>query len=843
MPTVTERLRSSETDQETERLLALRYWLAASNELRLGWFGGLVELASSNLTSRRAAVQVLIDRASLIDEPLLLELFADPDPLVRELSLKGLQQIGAKQTDATLARLLNDPDKNVRAAVLKQFAESEATDMTDVVAEYLKQETDTDLIVHALRFMRMGEGDQAVNSVLKFVENENWQVRAEAAETLGKFDADDLSKEVVEARGTAVMKLLADSDGFVVSKAAASLPRKKSTEMLEQLTNIAIANPPIAQDVVNSILDTNYYSYGDEKTDLKPYFKKLLKHDVAKVRAAGASGLVSDSDGDLTDKELLPILEDSDADVRIAGLTGLLGTFDEVRGNVSDYVGEQSAGGDMMIEPTRNRSMLGTIMSGFFGSGRRAKMAKPVEVEEAEEVGEAEAEEETEDGEENEIAEEEKPAEPELKLPELKVEKWIAKWNAGEIKTKHPKSIALLDEMTQSDNTEERNLAYACKAIMGDDAALEALMELVSQENAEGVTANLHETLKWLPSEQRTKTFLILADDTSEDGLGQLINQFAEVRNPELAKIIWEQTDKEVSLMLLRQALLSIYFGNTASYYSNIEPEDVAADLRTFAKQDIEKYLDDTAMRQKLVLLSIQQFDLKRAKELAESLEDEGADDEVKDLAFRIKLKPFPQEGDRYNRPKPDRTFAIKFLETDEPLKFLATLRFLALGEESISESGLEEKDRGLRLPSESYYYSNSNESSEVKVRIPKPPEGLTKELLDRKDLTEGNDSAAALVAYFQSLLGEKPDLTPLIKMSNDEETEEVAKMLFQAIAMQNDDSQTPELEKIYDQFGVGDNQFSAELYWTIRTMEGEKVIVLRKRIRDEVGMDNLKNY
>ena len=465
LPTVTERLRSSETDQETERLLALRYWLAASNELRLGWFGGLVELASSNLTSRRAAVQVLIDRASLIDEPLLLELFADPDPLVRELSLKGLQQIGAKQTDATLARLLNDPDKNVRAAVLKQFAESEATDMTDVVAEYLKQETDTDLIVHALRFMRMGEGDQAVNSVLKFVENENWQVRAEAAETLGKFDADDLSKEVVEARGTAVMKLLADSDGFVVSKAAASLPRKKSTEMLEQLTNIAIANPPIAQDVVNSILDTNYYSYGDEKTDLKPYFKKLLKHDVAKVRAAGASGLVSDSDGDLTDKELLPILEDSDADVRIAGLTGLLGTFDEVRGNVSDYVGEQSAGGDMMIEPTRNRSMLGTIMSGFFGSGRRAKMAKPVEVEEAEEVGEAEAEEETEDGEENEIAEEEKPAEPELKLPELKVEKWIAKWNAGEIKTKHPKSIALLDEMTQSDNTEERNLAYACKAI------------------------------------------------------------------------------------------------------------------------------------------------------------------------------------------------------------------------------------------------------------------------------------------------------------------------------------------------------------------------------------------
>jgi len=31
------------------------------------------------------------------------------------------------------------------------------------------------------------------------------------------------------------------------------------------------------------------------------------------------------------------------------------------------------------------------------------------------------------------------------------------------------------------------------------------------------------------------------------------------------------------------------------------------------------------------------------------------------------------------------------------------------------------------------------------------------------------------------------------------------------------------------------------EFYWTIRSMEGEKILALRKTIRAEVGMDRLK--
>ena len=191
LPRVYEKIKVAKTDEEKSRLISLRYWLTASNELRLGWASGLIQLASPDLDSRRNAVQGLINRATLPDQALLLELFADSDPLVRELSLKGLQQIGAKETDQTMARLLNDPEANVRAAVLKQFAESEnnSTETISAVAKYLETETDADLIVHGLRFLRKSSSDEAVKSVLRFVDHESWQVRAEVAESLGEIDA------------------------------------------------------------------------------------------------------------------------------------------------------------------------------------------------------------------------------------------------------------------------------------------------------------------------------------------------------------------------------------------------------------------------------------------------------------------------------------------------------------------------------------------------------------------------------------------------------------------------------------------------------------------------------
>jgi HEAT repeat protein len=93
----------------------------------------------------------------------------------------------------------------------------------------LETETDADLIVHALRYLKSGNGADALKPVLRFVEHESWQVRAEVAQSLGEIDSDEIEDlDLLAEKGDAVMKLLEDTDGFVVSRAVGALPSRKS---------------------------------------------------------------------------------------------------------------------------------------------------------------------------------------------------------------------------------------------------------------------------------------------------------------------------------------------------------------------------------------------------------------------------------------------------------------------------------------------------------------------------------------------------------------------------------------------------------------------------------------
>ena len=118
-------------------------------------------------------------------QPLLLELFSDPDPLVRELSLRGLRSVGGRQATAALVELLKDPEPNVRAAVLKQLTEDAPSEMVDEITQYVEQETDADLVVHAVRYFRACRA-RAKPVSLRLLEHPSWQVRAEAAEAVSE---------------------------------------------------------------------------------------------------------------------------------------------------------------------------------------------------------------------------------------------------------------------------------------------------------------------------------------------------------------------------------------------------------------------------------------------------------------------------------------------------------------------------------------------------------------------------------------------------------------------------------------------------------------------------------
>ena len=140
-----------------------------------------------------------------------------------------------------IARLLKDPEPNVRAAVLKVLAEKPSPAVVGIIGDYALAEKDPDLVGHAARALREAKTPQAAASLVKLLDHESWRVRAEAAEGLGEMIRHSSNKQELQADTyAALIKRLDDEDGYVASRAmAASLrmaERKKVVPTLARTT-------------------------------------------------------------------------------------------------------------------------------------------------------------------------------------------------------------------------------------------------------------------------------------------------------------------------------------------------------------------------------------------------------------------------------------------------------------------------------------------------------------------------------------------------------------------------------------------------------------------------------
>jgi hypothetical protein len=100
----------------------------------------------------------------------------------------------------------------------------------------------------------------------------------------------------------------------------------------------------------------------------------------------------------------------------------------------------------------------------------------------------------------------------------------------------------------------------------------------------------------------------------------------------------------------------------------------------------------------------------------------------------------------------------------------------------------------------------------------------------------------AACAAYLLCLGGDRKAFDVLLNywQANEMDDHEWQRLVYRAAAAVNDDSLTPTLEEIYRQIGPSDGRLR-EFYWTIRNIKGEKILALRKKIRDEAGMERLR--
>ena len=799
LPAARDRLKRVESDAARERLTALRYRLAASDPLVLKWPGGLDRLAATDVNTRHRAVDELVQLAAPGDEPLWLELFNDPDPLVRETALKGLNAIGDSGDAQPLLALLADPEPNVRAAVLKQLAEHPASRQVAPLSEYVARETDPDLVVHAVRVLRELNSAKALKVLVKLLEHENWSVRAEAVEAIGKklqyspmgnLLADDVKTDAYAA----LTERLDDPDGFVVGRVLSALKDGNLLVAVEPLLRAADKHPELAAKVIETLFSGNTEKPAIRRKVL-PSLRKYASHPRVDVRAAVIKVLGEPSEK-VIEPEVLAGLSDPESEVRIAAAQVLLGKLNALRPQASadpEDLGPQAA--YMMY------------FLGFDPPDAGAEEGKP-------------------DGGGGGTS----------------IESWLTRFQKGKARpTWMEPAIAMLVEMLAAPSVEEQIAgALPLVALGREPAALRTLIAAARQRpDYAGYAA---QAFPWLHWADRVDLFRkLLAANPASDQFGQMASQLAAVRDTRAVQPLWDLTTRgdldPQTVFWIDNALRRAYFGVRAMTQEKV-PKAERLRVVTVVRPKAESGPEWQRVIALALLLSVAPEDAAGAARA--TINDPKASPDLRRDAFQVLLI----SGDSDQAKKE----ALDALRGREPAFQKLALAFLTSDSTSL---GMLRNALNLRPETSAFstltraYGSNTNSLSEP---IPTLPKEVTGDVL-RPLLVSGDPELAALAGYALTLLGDSEGLGPLLGYGRQraEKDRSWDKRIYQAIAQAGDDSKVMILEQIYARARSAGASSSVDvaivkdLYWSIRGMDGPNARRLRQRIRNDVGMPFLR--
>lgn len=815
LPTVYERLERAVTDRNTERLRSLRYRLAASDALALGWLGGLERLSSVDPQTRQRAAQELAKRATGADKALLLELFADPEPLVREISLRTLQSLGGSDSRAALAKLLRDPDANVRAAVLKILAEKPDARMVSKIAEYVENESDTALVVHAVRFLREAKGASAVKCLTGLLSHENWTVRAEAAEALGQMlsMSSGTPSDAKADAYAALIERLDDEDGFVVSRALASLAGgnmssmikadrvraliEKHPELAAEATRILTGGASLtgAYPLLNSPFSAQLFSSNRRSVNAETVslLRDLCGNEHSEVRAAALEGLCATKPDDSAE-ELRAGLGDSVGSVRIVAARALMRII-----TLKRPVDRSLARG--AFYPAEAEPEKRSFLSRLFGGGRRRTTTRPAKVDSKPTTRKTPAE-------------------------------WLTRFKAGDGRPAWMNDlIEPLEAMLRNDSAEERlSAALPLLALGRDIKALPVLMKVIETEAS--LTEQAAGALPWLlPADRRRLYDTLVSKDLSTSRVLYIAGGIAGSRDEFSEDLLWGLLDREDTTAEqaagVYTVLLQYHLGERFYDASNL-PSKTRKHVAAIARSKAEAGPEFQRLVGLVLLATVAP---KEAREVARGIyEDQKANGPLRADALQILLLTLSKTKAR--------SAALNAIgdAAAEPRK--RALAYLAGDANAMRALRNNQFPLYASLPGMSNLYSSYGSGSAISVR---PPRGLTVEQI--KPLLASPDAeTSAYAGYFLVLLGDSAGLDRLVAhwRARDDTDETWRRLVYRAISVLNGDQHVATLREIYGRFDSTDYNLR-EFYWTIRSMKGEQVRKLRSRIRKEVGMDRLR--
>lgn len=762
------RLKNATTDKERERLLALRYRMAASDSLSLRWPGGLTRLSATSTPVRQRAVQELVERVSVEDEGLLLELFSDPDPLVRETTLRALQGVAGEKASESLIKLLDDPDPNVRAAVLKQFAEAPVPAMSKALSDFAAKESDPDLLVHAVRAMS-GLGDKKTITTLRgLLKNDHWRVRAEAVDALGKPDSrakncrDDLPAEVAAD----LAARLDDADDFVAGRAAASLiagdPKTLEKPEIDALISLASKRPSLTPEVLR------WFSMYKAPARVVEKIKPFLANKDDKIRAAAVSA-VSDLDDKAAESVITAGLKDQSTEVRVAAARQIVAILDTKRKKQSPP-GVQELREQLVVE---------------WGPGR-VWLVLPKKDDNAVSSQAARLE----------------------RVKKAGSTHWI------------PSLRPSLEKMLASSDESDRTSAALALSAMGiETPALDVLAAAATSDPSRIV--EIAPALRFLDWPARKNFFQRLTPLARNiDGYLALLRNLAVDQDPRALSVTWSAADQPLfldrSLGGLLELLVEAHFGNNRYQRDKLDPaqrkQAISAAVRATQSSGVNGRLIGYS------ILSSLDFDAASPK-LSAIIDDEKQSESMRRQALLLYLVYAPD--------KEARKRAIKAFKSSALACRRLGLRYFADG-----PTGLRmDDDRGLLMNNwaidGSFFSADVRNSQSLDL-----PKELTLEkvlpfLSDSDPMTAAR--AGYLAALGGDARG--IDILLRAWKGGRDKDDPLNRLVYRAIAAIDEEVYVPHLERVYALLRSEKWQAQA-MYWTIRDMEAHGAVKLRKRMR-----------
>lgn len=891
IPSVYERLKTTTTDRGRLRLQTLRYRLVCGDDLARHWPDGLLRLAAPDNAVRQKAVEELVDRAGPSDQLLLRELFSDPNPLIREICLRGMRKIGGK-SQTLLLDLLADPDANVRAAVLKQLEENPVTgtSLTETslrIGEYVGSEKDADLVGHAVRVLktlRAQDDAVATRSLMGLLKHESWQVRAETAAALGENSErfSQFDNRVLNAKErlqvdvyVALIELLNDNDNFVVSKAVEALKGVDMTAAVEPLLKAIEKHPELAEQIIKILNRGNQM-----QAKAVPQLQALVRHSEPMIRAAIFTNLVS-----LDEKEIAAGIDDPDSGVRIAAMKALFRGFDRTRENAQRVVRHAVVQGSTFsdVRPASSNPIASFVR--FFSSGSKTRSPVVVEgastlptvpvtpppvleavplpadglirldsvvvevidensdenllvvkknaeeqaVEKPTEQNEMRTTVEIDQGSEVDLAVQHEISQAASMVDSETNDRWLQGFYRGEGRPDWAKDlVGKVEKMLDADSPEERIAAATLLVPLGKPDEMLPLLIKETRERPEYFEL-LVSALNWVVREKRWEIFRFWRTQNfpQDDQVARFLNRLAVPPDLRNELPFWEILSEK-----------EIGFDLVDGVFNALKPLYLY-DKFSYNRENLPAKKIQTILFDKLIERAGGGSENQRlvAMALLTTLDN----DKANDLAARLDADSTLSDEFRLDmlrirlltqtNKKELTEIAMAVLKQNDPARSSLALRGM------IGEGYTFRILRNRMYLSVSTHRSYSSDKGSATI-----PPGL--ELDSIKPLIgDANDEVAAYAGYFASLLGDSSGMQRLLNYWRENrsnpsiDSEQIGVMVYRAVAAVDDSRYIPELREIYSKL---DEHEIDDFYWTIRRMTGPKILEFRKEIRTKHGTKNL---